>query len=684
MRENRWNETDAQAILTGQTGDAADRELDLRVYSSRLIGSDPDLVMHGGGNTSVKVERTNLLGETQRVLHIKGSGWDLGTLETPGLPGVWLDPLLDLRMLDALSDEDMVNMQRSLLLSQSSPNPSVETLLHAYLPHKYVDHTHATAFLILANLEDPAQAVHDIFGNKLASIPYVMPGFALAKQAADIFDANPNCEGLILLKHGHFTWGATARESYEKVIEHTNMVEAYIAEKTGRRQFGTTVRKSRAKPVDPVDILPVLRGCVARIRGEHHGGEPRPVVLDTRTSESTREFVARDDLESLSQCGCASPDHVIRTKGTMLVLKSDSSREDVGAAVRAYAARYKKMFEEQNKRVGGGKVMLEPHPVVAWVSGLGTVGLGASDNAASIAGDLAEQTVEVMSASKALGGFHPIEPNDLFEMEYWSLEQAKLAKAGQRRFAGHVVAVTGGAGSIGFAVAKAFADSGATIALIDRAGSVHKAAAKIGSNCLGVEVDLTTSDGASVALREIVARFGGVDIVVSNAGNAIQGNIVSMDEQDIRDSFELNFFAHLKLARSAAKIFEAQGTGGQLLFNVSKQAVNPGKNFGAYGMPKSATMFLVKQLALELGDQGIRVNGINADRIRSGLLTDEFIKSRASARNISDEDYMSGNLLKKEVTADHVAQSFVALATLERTTAHIITVDGGNIEASLR
>ncbi|WP_421853385.1 bifunctional aldolase/short-chain dehydrogenase [Oricola sp.] len=684
MRENNWNDSDAQSWVSKAAADAADRDLALRVYSSRLIGSDPDLVMHGGGNTSVKVERANLMGKTERVLHIKGSGWDLDTIEAPGMPGVWLDPLLDLRALDELSDEDMVNVQRSLLMHQSSPNPSVETLLHAYLPHKYVDHTHATAFLILANLDDPEGAIREIFGTRMAVVPYVMPGFALAKKAAEVFEASPDCEGIILLKHGHFTFGATAQESYDRVIEHTNMVEAYLMRETGRPDFECTVSKLRPSGDDPVGILPHLRGSVARIRGEHHGTAPRPVVLDTRCSAEARAFAERDDLDALGERGCGSPDHVIRTKGSKLVLPGDSSADETDAAVRNFADRYRQMFEEQNARVGGGKIMLEPHPVVAWVKGLGIVGMGASDGAASIAADLAEQTVEVMSSGEALGGFRPIGTNDLFDMEYWSLEQAKLAKASPKRFAGHVVAVTGGAGGIGFATAKAFAALGATIAIVDRAPTVGEAATKIGANCLGVEADLTSEDGARSAIRAIVARFGGLDIVVSNAGNAVSGNIVTMDEKAIRDSFELNFFAHLKLAREAAKVLAAQGTGGQLLFNASKQAVNPGKGFGAYGMPKAATMFLVRQLALELGNQGIRVNGVNADRIRSGLLTDDFIKTRADARGVTVDDYMAGNLLKKEVLADHVAQAFVALATSERTTAHITTVDGGNIEASLR
>jgi rhamnose utilization protein RhaD (predicted bifunctional aldolase and dehydrogenase)/NAD(P)-dependent dehydrogenase (short-subunit alcohol dehydrogenase family) len=689
MRQNRWNDDEARVWEDKGGNDPADRTLGLRVYSSRLIGSDPDLVMHGGGNTSVKVRRRDMFGVEEDVLHVKGSGWDLDALLAPGLPGVRMDRLNALRALDRLSDEDMVNSQRGALLDSGAPNPSVETLLHAYLPHTFVDHTHATAFLALGNLPDAEKIILDLFEGRLAVVPYIMPGFGLAKVAAEVFDAQPDCDGIVLLKHGHFTFGATAKESYDKVIAHTNKVEDWLATRANGRRFGSTVGRVRTAP-DPARAeaaLPALRGAVAKVRGAHHKGAPKTVVTDLRTSPQIAEFLRRNDLEVLSRRGTASPDHVIRTKGQMLVLDRatiDAGAEAIAAKVNAFADDYRAWFAAQNARVGGTKILLEPHPCVAWVDGVGIVGIGKDAAAASAAADIAEQTIEVMTLGEAAGGFHPIGPDDVFDVEYWSLEQAKLAKATDKPFTGQIVAVTGGAGAIGLAIAKAFAKEGAAVAIIDRDGEAAKTAAAGIPNALPVTADLAAAGAAEAAVAEVVRRFGGLDILVSNAGYAPAGNILTMPEADIRASFEVNFFAHLAMARAAAAVFAKQGTGGQMLFNVSKQAVNPGKGFGAYGLPKAATFFLVRQLALELGAQGIRVNGVNADRIRSGLLTDDFIDTRAAARGITRDAYMAGNLLGAEVEARHVADAFVALARMERTSAHIVTVDGGNIEAALR
>ncbi|MDO5640877.1 MAG: bifunctional aldolase/short-chain dehydrogenase [Paracoccus sp. (in: a-proteobacteria)] len=688
MIENRWNETEARRFQDAAGDDPAARELALRVYSSRLIGSDPDLVMHGGGNTSMKAVAVDVFGDQVEVLHVKGSGWDLEVIEAEGLPAVRMAPLERLKALDALSDEAMVNVQRANLLDSAAPNPSVETLLHAWLPPRYVDHTHATAFLTLANLPEVAEATHEIFGDRLVLVPYIMPGFALAKAAAEAYAKNPGAEGLLLVNHGHFTWGDDAKSSYDRLIAHTNEVEAWLA---ARRPKAPAAPAPEAA-TDLAATLCALRGALASALPDT---APMP-LLDLRRDADTLAFTARNDLADLARRGVATPDHVIRTKGHPLLLTRAAlagGPDALRAAVAGFAGDYRAYFDRNAPHAASPKTMLNPMPGLVWIEGTGIAGVGATAAAARIAGDIGTQTARVMADGERMGGFYPIAEGDLFDMEYWSLEQAKLGKGKPARLSGRVVLITGGAGAIGLATARAFAAEGAAIFLVDRdAGALDAALDQLGRDHGALACDITRPGAPELAVAECAARFGGLDILVSNAGAAVAGEIATLPDQVLRDSFELNFFAHQAFAQAATAIFRrqnaARGSGdagaGQILMNVSKQAVNPGRNFGAYGLPKAASFFLLRQLALELGREGIRVNGVNADRIRSGLLTDEMIRARAGARGLTEGDYMAGNLLGREVEAAHVAQAFVALSLAARTTAHVMTVDGGNIEAALR
>jgi NAD(P)-dependent dehydrogenase (short-subunit alcohol dehydrogenase family) len=352
--------------------------------------------------------------------------------------------------------------------------------------------------------------------------------------------------------------------------------------------------------------------------------------------------------------------------------------------VQSYVDNYRAYFVRNAARANGA-AMHDPMPRVVLVPGLGLFGLGASAKDACIAADIAETAAEGIAGAEAIGRFTAISEGDMFDCEYWPLELAKLGARKQLPLAGQVAAVTGGAGAIGAATARAFAEAGAAVALIDIDfdAAVEKAKA-ISGTTIAVSCDVTDAASVAAAFDQIVAAFGGVDIVVSNAGAAWQGRIGEVDEATLRESFELNFFAHQKVAQAAVRIMQVQGTGGCLLFNVSKQAVNPGRNFGPYGLPKAATLLLVRQYALDYGADGIRANAVNADRIRSGLLTSDFITERALARGVSEKDYMSGNLLGREVTAQDVAQAFLAQALALKTTADVTTVDGGNIAAALR
>ena len=669
-----WSDADAKSAIRAYAKQGVGRDLALRVYTTRLLGGDPRLVLHGGGNTSVKTRMAEITGDEIDVLCVKGSGWDMGDIEPPGLPAVRLDAIRRLRALNALSDEDMVNAQRSALLDSAAPNPSVETLLHAFLPHKFVDHTHADAVLSVTDQPDGAKIGRDLWGDRAALVPYIMPGFDLAQACAAASEKNPDVEGLILLKHGIFSFGETAREAYERMIALVTLAEKRLAKAQIQARPVARAGKTPAKPrrtAKAADIAPVLRGLTA--------ADGKRMVMDFRTSRSILDYLARDGLKRYASAGPVTPDHVIRTKPKPLILPApdagslQSFAGSAKAAVARYAADYERYFTRNNERAGGIKTPLDPMPRVILVQGVGLFGLGASSGAAAVAADLAETTVRVISDAERLGKFRSISEADIFDMEYWSLEQAKLGKAAEKPLARHVVAVTGGASGIGAATAKAFAAEGAAVAVLDL---------DPGGN--GIACDVTDAGSVKRAFAAVCERFGGVDIVVSNAGAAWQGRIGDVDEKVLRDSFELNFYGHQRVAQAAVGIMRTQGLGGCLLFNTSKQAVNPGRDFGPYGLPKAATLFLMRQYALDHGGEGIRANAVNADRIRSGLLTDGMIAERSKARGLSEGDYMSGNLLGREVTAGDVAQAFVDLALAEKTTGAVLTVDGGNIAAALR
>jgi rhamnose utilization protein RhaD (predicted bifunctional aldolase and dehydrogenase)/NAD(P)-dependent dehydrogenase (short-subunit alcohol dehydrogenase family) len=683
--KSAWIDRDAQSAVDhfAKSGNAAD--LALRVYSTRLLGRDPRLVLHGGGNTSVKTTARELTGAAVPALHIKGSGWDMGAIEPAGMPAVRLEPLLTMRARETLSDDDMARVLRSTLLDPQAPSPSVETLLHAFVPATFVDHTHATAVLSLIDQPNAAELCAEVYGARMGYVPYIMPGFALAKAAADVFDKNPKVEGLILDKHGIFSFGATAREAYERMIELVTLAEQRVAK--GRKSFAPVKLPAKIAPV--AEVAPVVRGaCTLKDFGGE--GAHKRLILEFRTSDAVLAYVNGKDVACYANSGVLTPDHAIRTKSWPLLVPAPEAgrlgefKAAAHQAAQQFINKYKTYFERHKSGAPGAK-MHDPLPRVVLVPGLGLFGLGESAKAARIAADIAEAAIEGISGAEAIGQFTSITEADMFDMEYWSLELAKLGARKALPLEGQVAVVTGGAGAIGAATAKLFAQAGAEVALFDLdAKAASEKAKTIGGAAIGIACDVTNTNSVRAAFDQVVATFGGVDIVVSNAGAAWQGKIGEVDEAVLRESFELNFFGHQKIAQAAVKVMLAQGAGGCLLFNVSKQAVNPGANFGPYGLPKAALLFLVRQYALDYGADGIRANAVNADRIRSGLLTDDFIKERAKARGVSEQNYMSGNLLAREVTAQDVAQAFLAQAVALKTTADVTTVDGGNIAAALR
>ncbi|NHT75756.1 rhamnose utilization protein RhaD (predicted bifunctional aldolase and dehydrogenase) [Rhizobium sp. PP-F2F-G38] len=680
---SRWSDTEFKAVVDAYVAKGINRDLAIRTYTTRLLGQDPELVLHGGGNTSVKTVFTEMDGTEIEVLCVKGSGWDMGTIEPQGLPAVRLEPLKAMVAFDTLSDDDMVMLQRRLLLDPSAPNPSVEAILHGLLPFKHIDHTHANAIVSLTNQPNGEALVRELFPNAII-VPYVMPGFDLAKACDAAFKANPGGDGMILLKHGIFTWSEDPRTSYEDMIAKIDAAEKRIAKGNPKPFRGVTLPR---KIASAAEIAPILRGAIAL--STEVEGAPRRFVLEHRSSEKILDFCNAETVSSLVRRGNATPEHVIHIKRFGVALPApetgtlDAWAETVTAAVKAYQEEYKAYFERNNARVGGGKRMLDPMPRVFYVAGVGLFAAGAARKNALVGADVAEATIAVITNAEGIDAFEALSEADLFDIEYWSLEQVKLAKSVEKPLTRQVAIVTGGASGLGLAVAEALKAEGAEIALFDISPEgVAREAKRIGA--FPVVCDVTDPDGVDAAVASVAAHFGGVDILISNAGAAFQGSLLTVSEDTFRKAFDLNFWGHHYMARAVVRVMEQQKTGGALVFNVSKQAVNPGADFGPYGTSKAALMALMRQYAVEHGASGITSNAVNADRIRTGLMTDEMVAARSKARGVTPEAYLSANLVGREVTAADVAAAFVHLAKARTSSGAVITVDGGNVAAMMR
>ncbi len=687
--QSRYDAGDAARMVSDLSGRAPEL-LALRTYTARLIGADPALVLHGGGNTSVKATATTLLGESIDVLHVKGSGWDLATIEPEGHPAVRLSPLRALRRLEAMTDEAMVNELRTNLLDASAPNPSVETLLHALLPARFIDHTHADAILALCNQPDGKRIFTSLFGEGLVWVPYVMPGFALAKRCADAFERTLEREPptvMVLEKHGLFTWGDTARESYERTVDAITRAERYAAD--NRRAVSVAGPQTRTA-VREEDLLARLRGTLAKVTGEPSERGP---ILRTRVTGPWLEFLARSDVAELVAKGCMTPDHVLRTKPTALLFSSPAFEDGARlaaafeAALLDYAATYDRYFDEMCRAKGVAKKKLDPWPRVLLLPGFGACGVGATAREADAALDVYEHTASVMATAASVGAYAPCSRADLFDVEYWSLEQAKIKAPQALSLSRAIVLVTGAASGIGFATTSRMLVAGAHVAMVDRdADALAAAAESLGrqrrERLLPIIADVRDAHSVDAAFALTVGAWGGLDVVVSNAGTASQGRLeTARGEADLRESLEVNCLSHATVARAAVSVMIAQGRGGCLCFNASKSAFNPGPGFGPYAVAKTALVALMRQYAVDLGAHGVRSNAVNADRIRTHLFAGGVLESRALARGLSVDEYFRANLLAREVTAEDVADAFVYLATARATTGCVVTVDGGNAAA---
>jgi rhamnose utilization protein RhaD (predicted bifunctional aldolase and dehydrogenase)/NAD(P)-dependent dehydrogenase (short-subunit alcohol dehydrogenase family) len=685
---SRYDEREANEFVR-RYADRAAADLALRVYTSRLIGADAELVLHGGGNTSVKGVGLEVTGEECEVLLVKGSGWDLQSIEPEGFPACRLHPLRRMCALPELSDEQMVQGLRSQMLNPASPTPSVEALLHAFLPARFVDHTHANAVLAVVDQRDGERRAHEVWKDGLLFVPYIMPGFVLARRVVELWSTVASPSLIVLEKHGILTWGPSALESYERMLEAVSAAESYV----GAARISAAVPEAAAALSDEQRkarqrrLSPLLRGALAR------GPDAQRVVLQWRDEPAILQLLARADAEQVTQIGPITPDHVIRTKPWPLWLGDLSPRlagesEDgetrglVEGALAAFSRHYEAYFDGFSREDSRPLTRLDRRPRLALVPELGAVALGSSVAEAQITGDLYAHTARVILDALAVGGYRPVNERELFEVEYWTLEQAKLklAQKAPRPLDGQIAIVTGAASGIGLATARHLLELGAHVVASDRDGARLQAAlASHAARVATCTTDVRDETDVAALFEFTLQRFGGLDIVVSNAGTAPSGWLHEpAGHAALLASLEINLLAHQHVARAAAGVFVRQGIGGCLLFNASKSAFNPGPEFGPYAVAKAALLALMRQYAVDLGSHAVRSNAVNADRVRTELFGGGVLEARARARGIDPQHYFEQNLLGRETRAEDVAHAFGWLARAEATTGAVITVDGGN------
>jgi rhamnose utilization protein RhaD (predicted bifunctional aldolase and dehydrogenase)/NAD(P)-dependent dehydrogenase (short-subunit alcohol dehydrogenase family) len=651
--QSLWSDAEA-ARFTGPLG--------LRVYTSRLLGRDKSLVLHGGGNTSLKLREKNLFGEDIDVLYVKGSGSDLETIEAEGFSPLALDYVRRLATLAKLGDAQMVNELNTHKLRADAPAPSVETLLHALLPHPYVDHTHADAALSISNAPDGDQRVREIYGDKVVVIPYRMAGFDLAAQFAREFpkQATRNTIGVVLLSHGVVSFGASAREAYERMVHLVSMAEDYLKE-----------HRAWEPVFHPVSSPAVDRHAVASLRKSISGEAGMPMLLKVNGSPKFVAFAQHPQVQRLAQQGPATPDHLLYTKPLPML----------GRDVASYAKSYRAYFERQAARGKEHRIMLDPAPRVVLDRELGFAAVGRTAREAAIVEELYDHTIDVILRAEALGGWRAVSEPHLFDIEYWDLEQAKLRRAGSPgMFAGEVVLITGAASGIGKACAESFLKRGAAVVALDRNPAVERMWNR--TDLIGLTCDLTDANAIQKSLDAAVMRFGGVDMLVLNAGIFPPSSpLQDVSAESWRSAMAVNVEANLLLMQACHALLRLAPRGGRIAVIGSKNVPAPGPGAAAYSASKAALNQLARVAALEWGKDGIRINSLHPDAVYdTALWTDEVLASRAKAYNMSVEQYKKKNLLKTEVSSKDVAELAAEMCgpLFAKTTAAQVPVDGGN------
>ena len=700
--KNKWHKEEASEWIA-RYGKRWGRDLALRTYSSRLIGEEKELVLHGGGNTSVKSTYTNVLGQRLPALFVKASGHDLATIEPEGHVGLDLEFLKRLRMLQALPDDAMVKELHTNLLDAFGARPSIESLLHAFLSAKYIDHTHADAILALTNQRRGSEVIRDALGGDVIVLDYARPGFSLAKAAAAAFDHSPESMGMVLMKHGLVTWDDDAFMSYGKTVALVTRAEEYLARKSRKRP-----RSGRATSIASAreryrNIAPVLRGLLAVPTGDPDWPYRR-FVLQPLINDDVLALVDSHRGKKIAISPPLTSDHLIRTKALPLWIDTPSyddhqkMRERISKAIAGYAKRYDAYFQRHSSRLFPGLERFDAMPRVILVPGLGAVCAGSDVVEARFVRDITAQTLAAKTKAAAVGPYEGLSEAHLFDMEYNRMQHAKLAES-ELPLHRSVALITGAAGAIGAGVCQGLLEKGCHVAATDLPGDpltelVNELRQTYGSRIYGVPVDVTKPKSVAAGFGRVIHEWGGIDLIVINAGVAHVSSLSDMDPKTFRKLTRVNIDGTLHVLSEAARHFRMQNTGGDIVLISTKNVFAPGATFGAYSATKAAAHQLARIACLELAEIGVRVNMVSPDAVfshgtrKSGLWA-EVGPDRMRARGLDEkgleEYYRNRNLLRAKITATHVARAVLYFATRQTpTTGATIPVDGGLPDATPR
>ena len=694
--ESNWSDKKAAEYIQ-RYGTKWSEDLALRTYLGALIGAENRLVLHGGGNSSVKSERTNILGETVPVIYVKASGFNMASMEPEDYSALDLRYLQKLRMLPDLSDEEMLNEFQTHLCDSRAAAPSMETLVHAFNPKKFIDHTHADAILTLTNQVDGEKLVADALGPEVIILKYIAPGFKLAVASANAFEANPDAKAMVWMRHGLLSWGGTARESYEGTMSLINRAEEYIARRARRRLVVPVPTPLATAESRFIEIAPSLRGLLA-LPAEDPDRPYRRVILRPLITRDALDFVDCDRGKELALTPPLTGDHLIRTKALPLWIDhpdySDPAklRAQFAAGIEAYSSQYRSYVDRFRDRMPKGMAPLDPIPRVILVPGMGAICSGRNAHAAGVVQDITAHTLAAKTQIAAMGTYEGVNESDLFQMEYRILQHAKLKAEQELPLHRQVAMISGAAGAIGSGICQALLEQGCHVAATDLPGAalsslVSELSPGHDQRMIGVPLDVTDPDSVDRGFREIIRTWGGIDIVVVNAGLALAASIEEMNLESFRKLERVNTEGTLLTLRAAGRHLRSQGTGGDIVLISTKNVFSPGASFGAYSATKTAAHQLARIASLEFSAFGVRVNMVSPDAVfssglrKSGLWAEvgpERMRSRGLTAEGLEEHYRNRNLLKARITARHVANAVLFFATRQTpSTGATIPVDGG-------